>query len=441
MARWWSGALVATLVLCADPLWAKDTLPDVSGDPDSRIRAALSPEALSQFSDARVIAHCKVSAQGALSDCSILSETPAGLGFGKAVLAQVPTLRAVPATHDGKRVDSELSFSWDGAPKPDKDTNWLRRPTPEDLLVVWPKEAWRSGLGGIARINCVVTSQGRLQDCFVEAESPPGAHFGSAALLLSAQFAFRPATKDGHPVRTGARIPVNFVLPDGQRAGPQSLPFGSRSIVSAAIAWTDAPSISDVASAYPKVAKAAKVGGQVTLDCVIQKDRHLHNCHTLLEAPRGKEFASAALKLSEKFVAPEAVQSTPSAGMDVQVPIAFDPQMVASPSPILGKPQWAALPDVADVQSAFANVKAPAGTVRIVLGCRVQGGGTLGECRVVSEQPSGFGLGPAALALAAKARLTTWSSEGLPTVGAEVNVPIRYEQSSAAPAPVPQQKQ
>jgi protein TonB len=94
---------------------------------------------------------------------------------------------------------------------------------------------------------------------------------------------------------------------------------------------------------------------------------------------------------------------------------------------VVGQPHWAELPSAADVDAAFAGTPKNVGTVHVVLNCTVEQGGGLGGCGVTSEEPSGVGFGKAALALAAKARVDTWTDQGLPVVGSEVRMPIRFE--------------
>src|SRR5205814_10111810 len=113
----------------------------------------------------------------------------------------------------------------------DKAPDWLRKPTERDLLVVWPKAAWRKGLGGKATIACLVSPQGAVYDCVPTSESPPGENFGAAAVALTPQFLMRPATLGGQPVLSPVTIPINFAWQGGRGGGED---FGTHKVAQAA---------------------------------------------------------------------------------------------------------------------------------------------------------------------------------------------------------------
>jgi len=92
--------------------------------------------------------------------------------------------------------------------------NWSRRPTVEDLVRAYPAEAVRANIEGDVVLHCQVAADGRLADCSVLRETPPGAGFGAAALKLTPLFEAREQTPQGGPKRgTDIRIPIRFRLP------------------------------------------------------------------------------------------------------------------------------------------------------------------------------------------------------------------------------------
>ncbi|HLZ75807.1 TonB family protein [Phenylobacterium sp.] len=305
-----------------------------------------------------------------------------------------------------------------------KNADWLRKPTAGELMKVWPTEALKNGTGGQATIHCSVSVQGALFDCKVTFETPPGAHFGDAALALAPQFLMRPATLDGKPVVSSANIPINFKSL-GYRPPPDA--YAGKPVVSANMAWPEAPSYAAVAAAYPAKARAARVGGRVSLDCEINREGRLFHCDTLTEEPKHEGFGDAAKALSKAFRAfPTLSDGKPVTGAHLQLPFVFDPAMLDAGQPVIGKAQWAALPNGQDTVAAFGKVVAT-GTAHARLACTVQQGGSVADCSVQSEDPAGTGVGQAALGLSPHFRLTTWTAEGLPTVGGTINIPLRYE--------------
>jgi protein TonB len=98
-------------------------------------------------------------------------------------------------------------------PQPPKITApaWIRKPTGEDIARVYPPRAQSAGIRGRIVMKCGVTAEGRLADCAIVEETPPGEHFGEAGLKLSRLFLMRPMTKDGLPISGGSiSIPIHF---------------------------------------------------------------------------------------------------------------------------------------------------------------------------------------------------------------------------------------
>lgn len=392
--------------------------------PEKEDRAAAFGPIVKRGTFYRAVARCAVNDDGSLKDCRLIRDTPNGAGFGAALLSLAPKFkRKPPGAKDLREVS--IADSWSAF---DKAPDWVRRPTPEQLLAVFPTEAYKRGQEGKATINCIVTTQGALADCVTLEETPAGAGFGGAAIALTPQFLLRPATSQGAPVQSTANLPITF-----KTFGPAPT-AGSKKVINAAIAWSEAPTFAQVAAAYPAKARAQKRGGRATIACNMTEQGRLSRCQVATSDPKGYGFDTAAKELSKYFAIPVTSDADRKATRDIAVhlPITFDPAMLDQA--VIGKPIWAAVPKGDQLTAAFRDVKA-SGTSRAMLNCAVQAGGRIDDCRVASETPPGAGVGAAALQLAPTFRLATWSDEGLPIVGGRVNIPIRYEGERTAEKP------
>ena len=329
-----------------------------------------------------------------------------------------------------------LAIAWAGvacAAPATTPADWLRQPRSEDLLTVWPAEAWKRGMGGKATIACEISVQGALRACVVESESPSGAGFGAAAIALTPQLLMKPATSDGKPVVSAVRIPVNFPTPDvatGTRLpGVGGFSAMSRTSVSG-VSWLTAPTYDDVAAAYPAKARAKQVGGRVTLNCSFKSKGRVGDCDVLAEEPKGEGFGSAAKSLVDQFVGPtELADGGSILGVLTQIPFTFSVEMLDADQRVIGKPQWRALPTGDQFLGGYPPEALTAGvhTAKVVMSCGVGAEGKVENCVTTSEQPAGLGFGAAAVAPSSAFQVTAWTAEGLPTIGGKIRVPIRYE--------------
>jgi TonB family protein len=191
----------------------------------------------------------------------------------------------------------------------------------------------------------------------------------------------------------------------------------------AEINWVVAPTTAQMAAAYPEKAKAAGVGGGVELACTSTRTGDMTDCDVLGEEPRGYGFGQAARKLAKEMRG-EGLRKD----MEVRISMTFAPELARGAPVTVKTPKWAALPSVEDMQAV-----APKGDnggpndVRVTLVCDVQAGGALAGCVVDREIPAGQGFGPAILSLAPKFKVGLMSAEGMPTVGAKVRVPVRFD--------------
>ena len=93
--------------------------------------------------------------------------------------------------------------------KPD----WLKKPTPAQMMGAYPDRALRQNISGTARLSCKVTTTGNVRDCVVLSETPSEYGFGGAALKVSKNFRMKPQTVDGQVIDGATvQIPLNFRL-------------------------------------------------------------------------------------------------------------------------------------------------------------------------------------------------------------------------------------
>lgn len=424
-----AGIMIAAAVLAGGAARQPKPSPLAQRPSPEQETAALPPEVVEKGLSGAAAATCKVAADGGLANCRVLLDYPSTAGFGKALTSLAPLYRMKPPTAGGQSPGSDYVIRLDRL-RNDKHPDWLRKPTPSELLGVWPKEAWAKGIDGKTTVLCLVNTRGALFDCLVQSESPAGMHFGDAGLALTQQFLLKPATLKGEPVVSMVAIPLDF-HPNG--GGGVASGFGSRQVAHPVMAWPEAPTYAEVAAAYPAKARAAGIGGRATMNCSFDRAGKLTACETALEEPKGQGFGPAAKVLAKRFRAnPTDTNGKTIAGAMVAVPFVFDPVMLSGGEPVVGKPNWVAIPTADQIVAALGKIDRP-GTSRVVIKCVVQAGGGVSDCSVESENPAGAGLGQAALTLAPSFRLSTWTDEGLPIVGGTVRIPIRYEGGEAKP--------
>ena len=185
--------------------------------------------------------------------------------------------------------------------------------------------------------------------------------------------------------------------------------------------WTTAPTAVEMAAAYPPKAKAAGVAGMVEMSCTVLRGGAMSDCVALREGPTGYGFAEAARKLGTRLTAPAATK-----GSEVTVVMLFPAALAKGEPLVLKTAQWTALPSVTELQAAVPKTEGGPNDVRVALVCDVQAGGVLSGCTVDREEPAGQGFGQAILALAPRFKAGLMSTDGVPTVGAKVRLPVRF---------------
>ncbi|MGA0607741.1 energy transducer TonB [Phenylobacterium sp. VNQ135] len=409
-----AGAAAAKSYPSSSELWAERPSPE-AGD------AAWPEAARKQEIGGQAAASCAVEPDGRLKDCRVVLETPSGQGFGKALVGLAPLYR-----RDMKRYPAERAVIVHDWYEIDTPPDWRKKPSPEDLAAVFPREALIRGMDGQAIITCTATVHGTLSDCIALWDKPAGMGFGGAAIALTPQFTMKPAMRKGKPTPSSVSIPINFTFPGSGLVRPSIMP--GRRVAPAELGWIEAPSYADVVDAYPQKARGAALAGRATVGCNMSPEGRLRSCNVISELPKGEGFGAAAKALAGKFRLELRTDEDRklAKNLSVHLPFVFDPAMLGGGPKVVGKPSWAGLPTAEDMKAVMLPLalKAP---VRVQLACTVQPTGTVGDCRVAAEDPAGAGVGAAALSLAPKFRLTTWTDEGLPTIGGEIRIPLRFE--------------
>jgi TonB family protein len=292
---------------------------------------------------------------------------------------------------------------------------FIQRPPASAYGAVYPHGAANVGMPGHVALDCGIETDGRLQNCKVEHETPEGVGFGGAALGLAHYFRLDPenATTAGGPFR----FSVGFATVTNEEA---QLAFGP---------WLAAPSFADTSAVYPDI--GGGVTGQVFLHCGLERDGRLKGCKALYEHPVDREFDGAALKLAHFFqmrIDPAMLKSHEalSANVLVRIPAPFEDEakqrQIADPV-WLSAPGRDSLSRLFPAQAAAKAIVSGVGTVD----CTVAADGTLVDCQADgSGDPPNLGFPEAALKAVVGMRMSPWTDNGGPVDGARIRLPIRF---------------
>ncbi len=296
----------------------------------------------------------------------------------------------------------------------------LTGPSPADIAAAWPANVPARARQAEVVLRCAVDRWGRLRQCGVRSESPPGMGFGTAALSLAVRFQLPPTSR---PKGGWIDVPIRFA------------PISEGVILNSE--WIAAPRFADVGRAYP--AAGGGGSGHVELRCRLRRDGLADRCKTNAETPAGKGFAEAAQSLVSLFRARPDRGTFPGLGStEITIPFTLpDPHGESFQNRGIGNPVWVIGPDPATTQKLFPAAAAARGmtTGKGVAECRVLSDGTLADCRPLPGDPDGMGFSEAAVQVARIMRMSPWTQDGGPIDGADIRVPIRFNLAPDTPNP------
>lgn len=158
---------------------------------------------------------CQIAAGGQLQDCTVLSESPQGLGYGEAALRLSSSHRVkqgAGAPEVGEVVRARIMIRPTVMQRP----RFLQTPSSQQISDVYPSSAHRRGLSGTANLRCLVRQTGEVGDCEIIDESPANQGFGRAALRLTRYFRLEPQSPVHWPDLPQAEpwedIPINLPI-------------------------------------------------------------------------------------------------------------------------------------------------------------------------------------------------------------------------------------
>jgi TonB family protein len=163
--------------------------------------------------------------------------------------------------------------------------------------------------------------------------------------------------------------------------------------------WVQRPSAEALQAAYPPAARAAKISGNATVQCIAQADGTLGSCSISAEEPLGMDFGDAALRLAHQFVMePVTRDGTPVAGGRIAIPFAF--KLPPAPADVRAAATGSGPVPYAGFYSASHRVSVEGNSVEIEAYLQISQSGVMTAYALSGLPPSSPNRSPPCLELA-----------------------------------------
>jgi TonB family protein len=232
------GALAAAPAFAAQPAPAAQSAPRATAPAQPADPALVFYPAAARAAgvEGSAVIRCVHNEHLAVKNCTLVSETPAGQGFGAAAMAMAakapdnPKLN-FPDEAAKPPIDVEIKFSLHPPEiHPDITTmahtvgkpTIVTAPSNAQIQAAYPERALADQVEGKAAMDCMVMADGKLARCQIAGELPAGYGFGQATLDLAGDFVMKPRTMDGDPV-AGAMVRVGVAFSTSDPSAPLSL--------------------------------------------------------------------------------------------------------------------------------------------------------------------------------------------------------------------------
>jgi len=182
------------------------------------------------------------------------------------VEAEVPPPLPPPPIPTDIQTDTPIFLAWEFPPEP------IKRVAPD-----YPAEAVRDSIEGKVILNLIVDEHGDVMEVVVITAAPPDI-FNEAAVQAMLQWKFKPAMKDGKPIKVRLAYPIEFRLTERKPPPPPPPPpypreRAARTESPIFLAWEEPPEpIKRVLPEYPAQAVRDSIEGRVIMNVVINEE-------------------------------------------------------------------------------------------------------------------------------------------------------------------------